>query len=63
MNNYTTTKNYANYEIEIIFSESWMDYSFIIKDESNKVVMKSSRTYDDAEDAYVRACTRINDEL
>lgn len=56
-----TTHNYANYEITIVLNETFDDYTFIIKDESKKIVMRSYRPYDSKDDAYVRACMRINE--
>jgi len=54
---------YSSYKIEVKFNESYLDYSFIVKDNDNKLLLQSNRPYDSINDAYVRACLRINDEL
>lgn len=63
MNNPTTIKDYAGYSIIIENRSSIGDYRFSVKDKSDKVLLKSRRTYDSSDDAFVRACIRVNDEL
>ena len=57
-----TAKHYKGYTIEFIFDHAYLDYSFEVKDFDDKIVLRSNVTYDSVNDAYDRACIRI-DEL
>lgn len=56
-------KKYAGFEISISYNEYYSDFSYLVKDKDQKILLQSRRNYDSSDDAYVRACMRINDEL
>ncbi len=58
----TVTHKYAGYDIEIYENEVYENYGFIVKDKFDKIILISNRRYDYSEDAYIRACVRINEE-
>lgn len=68
MRDYNAIKEYAGYNIVISYNIVYAGYSFIVKtieedEKDEKTLFGSTRLYDDIDSAYVRACTRINDEL
>ena len=63
MPTHTTTFTYCGYRILVTYNNIHMNCSFQVFNFENKILISSKRYYDSIEDAYVRACTRINDEL
>jgi hypothetical protein len=63
MKSNTIQKEYAGYVINIFYSPKFLDYTFWVINEHGFTVLVSNRPYDSVDDCYVRACTRINDEL